>query len=76
MEQDPEGCTGPFDCKVNADGTRELVSIHAENVGDTQWTRAGPHDDHGSWGRRLDVILRATRSRVPDDLGDVPEPMP
>jgi hypothetical protein len=29
------GLQSPIACKVNADGTRELVSIHAENVGDS-----------------------------------------
>lgn len=28
------GLQSPIACKVNADGTRELVSIHAENVGE------------------------------------------
>ena len=37
------GLQSPMACKVNDDGTRELVSIHAENVGDSL---SGPWQVH------------------------------
>jgi len=46
----------PVVCRVNGDGTRELVSIHAENVGDSM---SGPWEVHTTTmvlrGDRLDV---------------------
>ncbi len=39
------GLQSPIICRVNDDGTRELVSIHAENVGDSL---AGPWKVHTS----------------------------
>jgi hypothetical protein len=37
------GLQSPIECRVNDDGTRELVSIHAENVGDSL---SGPWQVH------------------------------
>lgn len=65
------GLQSPIVCRVNDDGTRELVSIHAENVGNSL---SGPWEVHTTTmvlrGERLIVMATSdSRSSFPGTSG-------